>query len=200
MENLIAFIVHFDTISYAIYFVKILEMPYAYKQVELQKMEWCSRDTMYRNMHKFVPIYIKRGGTISKRWLSREDSLIYMAWLNATRQQRWSAFCETAFDTIYTGEIPTDDLVIIWHYADGREFDMIFFQWEEVENINKITWLPTLLTKLRTKCYPPKDRTKQYIQTFNEDNLELFNIRKWKKRGYARGSRMIIDGFGRKHR
>ena len=175
-------------------------MIFVYKQIELQEMEWCSRDTMYRNRHKFVPVYIRRGKVVGKRWLSREDSLIYMAWLKATKQERWIAFCENALKEVYTWEIPATDLVIIWHYSDGRQFDMIFYQWEEVEKINKINWLQSLINKLKTRCYPPKDRTKQYIQTFDEDRLELFNIRKWKKRWYAKWSRIIIDGFGRKYK
>lgn len=175
-------------------------MPYAYKQVELQKMEWCSRDTMYKHIGRFVPIYIPHGKTTSKRYLSREDSLIYKAGLEATRPQRIKAFCEVAFDNEFTGEVPANGLVIIWHYDDGRLFDKIFFQWEEVEKINKISGLQSLLTKLRLNCYPPHDDTKHYIQEFGEREMEIFEIRKWKKRGYKSGSRIIIDGFGRKSR
>lgn len=194
----VAFILPFNSIRYAIYFLYILVMINVYKQIELQQMEWCSRDTIYKHIDRFVPVYIHRWKKTSKRYLSREDSLIYLAWLQATKQERWKAFCETAFDTIYMWDIPAYDLVIVWHYADGRQFDMIFYQWEELESINKINWLKSLLIKLRTRCYPPKDWTKQYIQVFDEKEIELFNIRKWKKRGNKYGSRMIIDGFGRK--
>lgn len=177
-------------------------MPYAYKQIELQKMEWCSRDTLYNHIDRFVPIYIPRGKRTLKRFLTREDSLIYKAWLDATRPQRCSAFCRTAFDDEYTGEIPATILSIVAHYNDGRIFDKIYYNWEEVEKVHKIAGLRTILTQLRLKCFPPLDDTKKYIQAFGDKELELFNVslRKWKKRGYRKGSRIIIDWFGRKQR
>ena len=176
-------------------------MPFVYKQVELQKMEWCSKDTMYRHLDRFVPIYITRAnGKISKRYLDREDSLIYRAWLEATRQKRIKSFCETAFEQEYEWEIPAVEMCIIAHYNDGRVFDKIYYQWEEVEKINRINWLQALLNKLTRECYPPFDFHKRYIQEFSDKETELFWISKWKKRWYKAGSRIIIDWFGRRHR
>ena len=175
-------------------------MPYIYKQVELQKMEWCSRDTIRYHLDKYVPIYVRRGNNVSKRYLSREDSMIYMAGFEATRPQRAKAFCEVAFDEEFTWELPAVDMCIIWHYDQWWIFDKIYYKWEEVTRVNKITGLQSLLTKLKRECYPPLDHSKHYIQTFGEREIELFWIYKWKKRGYRKGSRIIIDWFGRKHR
>lgn len=177
-------------------------MVIAYKQIELQKMEGCSRDTMYKHLDRFVPVYIPKGRRTSKRYLSREDSLIYKAWLEVTRQERCFAFCQTAFEEEFTWELPASTLVIIAHYNDGRVFDKIYYSGEEVEKINKIAWLQTILKKLKLKCYPPLDETKKYIQEFGDRELELFNVtlRKGRKRGYRKWSRIIIDGFGRKQR
>jgi len=175
-------------------------MPFAYKQVELQKMEWCSRDTLYKHLNKFVPIYINKWNKISKRYLSREDSLIYRAGLDVTREKRCKAFCEFAFDNEFTGEIPATALCIIAHYEDGWVYDKIIFQWEEVKDVRKITGLIKLIKQLAVKCYPPKDRTKYYIQEFDERDLELFNFEIKKKWRYRKKSTIIIDWFGKKSR
>lgn len=175
-------------------------MPIAYRQVDLQKMEWCSKDTIHKHIDRFIPIYFSRGGKMVKRYLSREDSLIYKAWLEATKSQRIKAFCEIAFEQEFTGEVPAMPLVILAHYNDGWRFDKIFFHGEEIEKVNQITWLQSLLNKLRIQCYPPFERNKRYMQVFEDYELDLFGVRKWKKRGYRAGSRIIIDGFGRRFR
>ena len=200
MENLFVFTVPFGILCMIFLTPKIAQMPFAYKQVELQKMEWCSRDTLYKHLDKFVPIYINKGKRVSKRYLSREDSLIFKAGLDVTRDKRCLAFCETAFDTEFTGEIPATALCIIAHYDDGRVYDKIIFQWNDVIKLNKITGLTKLLKQLTVKCYPPKDRAKYYIQEFDERDLELFNFEIKKKGRYRKKSHIMIDWFGKKRR
>jgi len=175
-------------------------MLHAYKQVDVIKMEGTTKDCIrrHRDMYELITFKVWKRECI--RYLSREDSRIYRAGLEATRNERRTAFCETAFEEVYNDiqDILWYRLAIVAHYDDGRIFDEIYFNEEKVDNIKKVPWLQAILNQIQLQCYPPRDESRKYYQVFSDDDINLFHnesLRKSKNK-----SRVIIDWFWRKRR